>query len=534
MARAPMALLCLAIACGGGAAAPGGASVGGAQGGGTRSTDAGTPAEDGGLDAGSSGNDGGFSGADGGSSGADGGAPAADAGPPDGGGGLSPDAGSGTRTITVILRGTGSGRVISTPAGIDCGATCSASFDSRSSVTLIEVADVASTFDGWVGACSGIAACVVAGGGDTTVEATFEARPPQQISVAISPPTATVSAGSRQQFSATVSGTADAAVLWSVREGASGGSVDASGLYLAPSSAGTFHVVATSRADPSRSAAAVVTVTSSGPTYPARLDMAAFDSTLSVGELSLDATGKGSRRIGKLSLSASAGTVEIDGVALPAIAFERQPFAAPSTITAYELVSVAADRMYLLWIYCVPGATITQLWVESTAGEGLTSEIASGSCTDVFKASTPRLRAPAVSMSWPSADRGFSVSGTAIDLPARAPGTVQYDGVKQVAFHFATVDCSFCGGGGWYELHSLLWNPQTSAVTFGIFYLMIAGGPVLFEYTLSMPVLGRGPAATYTASWSRSAASSAASLVMATPMPMARPFPEGASTIPAQ
>ncbi len=40
-----------------------------------------------------------------------------------------------------------------------------------------------------------------------------------------------------------------------------GGTVDASGQYIAPGNAGTFHVVATSAADPSRSAEATVSVT---------------------------------------------------------------------------------------------------------------------------------------------------------------------------------------------------------------------------------------------------------------------------------
>ena len=43
-------------------------------------------------------------------------------------------------------------------------------------------------------------------------------------------------------------------VTWSVQEGAAGGSVDASGRYTAPGTPGTFHVVATSVADASKSA----------------------------------------------------------------------------------------------------------------------------------------------------------------------------------------------------------------------------------------------------------------------------------------
>lgn len=80
------------------------------------------------------------------------------------------------------------------------------------------------------------------------------------VSVAIRPPTATVPLDGRQQFTADVSGTANTAVTWSVQEGAAGGSVDETGLYNAPDVAGVYHVVATSVADPTKSAVATVTV----------------------------------------------------------------------------------------------------------------------------------------------------------------------------------------------------------------------------------------------------------------------------------
>ncbi len=50
-------------------------------------------------------------------------------------------------------------------------------------------------------------------------------------------------------------------MTWSVQEGASGGTIDASGNYTAPADPGIFHVVAASVADPSKKATATVTVT---------------------------------------------------------------------------------------------------------------------------------------------------------------------------------------------------------------------------------------------------------------------------------
>jgi hydroxybutyrate-dimer hydrolase len=79
------------------------------------------------------------------------------------------------------------------------------------------------------------------------------------VSVTISPTTATVAARATQQFAATVGNASDQTVTWSVQE-ASGGAVDANGLYTAPTVTGTYHVIATSKADPTRSATATVTV----------------------------------------------------------------------------------------------------------------------------------------------------------------------------------------------------------------------------------------------------------------------------------
>ena len=76
------------------------------------------------------------------------------------------------------------------------------------------------------------------------------------MSVSISPGTGSTTVGGTLTFTATVSGTGagqSTAVTWSLQE-SGGGTVDGSGHDTAPSSGGTFHVVATSVADPFDSA----------------------------------------------------------------------------------------------------------------------------------------------------------------------------------------------------------------------------------------------------------------------------------------
>lgn len=102
----------------------------------------------------------------------------------------------------------------------------------------------------------------------------------QQVSVTVSPATASVAVGQTQQFSATVTGTSNPAVTWEVNGTVGGsaatGAISASGLYTAPAavpSNPTVSITATSVADTSKSGAAAATITtatsSSGSSVPA-------------------------------------------------------------------------------------------------------------------------------------------------------------------------------------------------------------------------------------------------------------------------
>jgi hypothetical protein len=78
------------------------------------------------------------------------------------------------QVLGIDKAGAGSGTVMSSPGGIDCGATCSSQFDAGSSVTLTASPAAGSTFAGWSGGgCSGTASCQLTLNGDQTVTATF-------------------------------------------------------------------------------------------------------------------------------------------------------------------------------------------------------------------------------------------------------------------------------------------------------------------------------------------------------------------------
>lgn len=99
--------------------------------------------------------------------------------------------------------------------------------------------------------CLAIVGCGGGGGGSSDT-------------VTVSPGEVTLAPSETQQFSATVTGTSNTAVTWSVDPQTGGGSITPTGLYTAPTTVGTYYVVATSQADPTKSGKAKVNVVAGG------------------------------------------------------------------------------------------------------------------------------------------------------------------------------------------------------------------------------------------------------------------------------
>lgn len=89
---------------------------------------------------------------------------------------------------------------------------------------------------------------------------TEPSQPTSTVAVTVTPSSGAVDGCRSLTFTANVSGTTNRSVTWSVQEGSAGGSITSSGVYTAPPSAGTYHVLATSQASPTTRAAVAVTV----------------------------------------------------------------------------------------------------------------------------------------------------------------------------------------------------------------------------------------------------------------------------------
>ncbi|KJU84017.1 FG-GAP repeat-containing protein [Candidatus Magnetobacterium bavaricum] len=102
---------------------------------------------------------------------------------------------SGSYTFTVTKTGTGTGTVTSSPAGISCGSSCSASYNAGVSVTLTAVPASDSAFTGWNGACTGTnTTCTVTMTDNLNTNATFRTTTPS-ISVTSPQPNTVLQSG---------------------------------------------------------------------------------------------------------------------------------------------------------------------------------------------------------------------------------------------------------------------------------------------------------------------------------------------------
>ena len=157
---------------------------------------------------------------------------------------------------------------------------------------------------------------------DSTKSASAVITVSQPVSISVAPATVNLQSGAQQQFSASVSGTSNTAVTWS----ASGGTVSTSGLYVAPSAAGTYSITATSAADSSKSASAVITVS-----QPVSISVAPATVNLQSGaqqQFSASVSGTSNTAV---TWSASGGTVSTSGLYL-----------APSAAGTYSITATSA------------------------------------------------------------------------------------------------------------------------------------------------------------------------------------------------
>jgi hypothetical protein len=94
------------------------------------------------------------------------------------------------RTLTVAKRGSGTGSVVSRPAGIKCGSGCTAQFQDGAVVVLSATPSRGSRFTGWSGDCTGTGSCTLTMGAGHSVTAAFsrKSKPARRFNAYVPPP----------------------------------------------------------------------------------------------------------------------------------------------------------------------------------------------------------------------------------------------------------------------------------------------------------------------------------------------------------
>jgi hypothetical protein len=153
------------------------------------------------------------------------------------------------------------------------------------------------------------------------------------VGIAVTPASVTLGASGSQQFSATVTGTTNNGVSWTMSPNV--GSLSSSGMYQAPSSISSQQMVtitATSVADNTKSATAVITLTASTPSQPATLAVSPGSVSLSAGQSQqFKATETGMSAPVTWSMTPNVGTLSASGL-----------YTAPAAIASAQTVTVIA------------------------------------------------------------------------------------------------------------------------------------------------------------------------------------------------
>jgi PKD repeat protein len=144
-----------------------------------------------------------------------------------------------TFTLTVTRQGSGSGQITSTPAGIDCGTSCQAGFNTGTTVTLTATPAAGSVFAGWSGDCSSTGTCQVTMSEARAATATFAPNLPPSASFTLS---CTSLACNFDASSSTDPDDPIATYTWSFGDGTSGSGPIVSHTYPKP---GTYAVTLT-------------------------------------------------------------------------------------------------------------------------------------------------------------------------------------------------------------------------------------------------------------------------------------------------
>jgi hypothetical protein len=286
---------------------------------------------------------------------------------------------------------------------------------------------------------------------DSTASASAAVTVTAAVSVSISPASASILVNGTQQFTATVTGSSNTAVTWS----ATAGSVSSSGLYTAPGTAGTYTVKATSVADNTKSASATVTV-STAPVVAVTISPTSA-SLLTNGTQQFTATVTGSSNT-VVTWSATGGSVSSSGL-----------YTAPSTAGSYAVkaTSVADNTKSASATVTVSTAPVVAVTISPTSASLLTNGTKQFSATVTGSSNT--------AVTWSATGGSVSSSGLYTAPSAAGSFTVK---ATSVADNTKSASATVTVSAPVQHTVTLTWTASTSSVSgYNAYRGTVSGGP---------------------------------------------------------
>jgi hypothetical protein len=202
----------------------------------------------------------------------------------------------------------------------------------------------------------------------------------------------------------------------------------------------------------------------------------------------LTASGTAAAPYGEISFSNDVGMLDVGGGAAAGFVYATVAEAGYTLYDGFAVTPTAWDAFYL---YCSNDA-LTDVYDEKIGGHGMAyAAVTGGTCSATSAQTVAHVALPAFSIPTPAPIGGYTVHGHAVDIAADGTGTLQVGAQRLPLVVFDDVDCTACGGSGWFELHSIVWDAAAQRVVFVIVYLVNGTATsVELAYARSLPDLG--------------------------------------------
>jgi hypothetical protein len=213
--------------------------------------------------------------------------------------------------------------------------------------------------------------------------------------------------------------------------------------------------------------------------------------------------GRGTRRVGAVSVAGNVGTVMVDDKELQGFVYEVQDWAEYGYVL-YDVLAVDESGYYVFYLYCRDDK-LTDIYWESY-WDDLEYEKAVGTCSRTQTPTEAHVSFGPVKIP-DGLVAGYTIDSKRLSLAADGTGSVELLGNRYDIYAFSYVGCAECNAGqqrGWEELHVLLDTPDEDC--FAILYLFgdeNGGDRVQLGYGFCTVPVKDLPSTVFPAPWKR-------------------------------